>query len=55
MSTQKLCKDEQFCDNTNKCQLDTEDSCGTNSDCAKLNIEKKFCLNSGLTKHFEPL
>ena len=51
MSTQKLCKDEQFCDNTNKCQLDTEDSCGTNSDCAKLNIEKKFCLNSGQTKH----
>ena len=51
MSTQKLCKDEQFCDNTNKCQLDTEDSCGTNRDCAKLNIEKKFCLNSGQTKH----
>ena len=52
--TKKLCKDEQFCDSTNKCQMDTEDSCGTNNDCAQLNIEKRFCLNAGLVKHCVP-
>ena len=52
--TQKLCEDEQFCDSTNKCQMDTEDSCGTNTDCAQLNIEKRFCLNAGLVKHCVP-
>ena len=53
-SKRKLCKDEQFCDSSNKCQTDTEDSCGTNKDCAQLNIEKRFCLNSGLVKHCVP-
>ena len=52
--TQKRCKNEQFCDSTNKCQMDIEDSCGTNNDCMNLNIDKRFCLNSGLTKHCVP-
>ena len=53
-ATSKVCRDEQFCDSTNKCQMDTEDSCGTNSDCGQLNIEKRFCLNTGLVKHCVP-